>query len=258
MDLYVKSYIVKKEKCRIFIVHGICEHSGRYKWLAKRLNHNKISVIVYDLRGHGKSAGKRGYIKNYQEHIKDLDDVIKKHDNKDVKRFLLGHSLGGLISHMYMVDNNQKIDGIITSGAPTNYIKDVRPLKFGIHKLLGFINVKNKFGKDALSKDIKVEEDYLNDPLVLKTFKLRLAGEMFVNGVKYLNRNIEKLNKPTLLLHGEEDKIVPKEHSERLYDLIKHDYKHLLIYENMYHEIFNEIEKEKVFSDVLSWINVIV
>lgn len=255
MSLFVKSYIAKNEKSRIFIVHGICEHSGRYEHLAKQFNENGISVITYDLRGHGKSEGKRGYIKDYQQHLYDLDEIIKEYDNNEVKRYLLGHSLGGLIAHLYMISNNQNIDGLIASGAPTNYLKSVKPLRLIGYKWLGFIPVKNNFGVGLLSRDTEIEEKYNKDPLVLKKFKLRLAGEMFIKGVRNLNKNITKNNKPILILHGKEDKIVPKEHSLKIYELIKHNNKKLTIYDEMYHEIFNEFDKEKVIKDVVSWVH---
>jgi len=255
MSLFVKPYIIKNEKSRIFIVHGICEHSGRYEYLAKKLNENGFSVITYDLRGHGKSNGKRGYIKKYQQHIYDLEEIIKEYDNKEVKRYLLGHSLGGLIAHLYMTSNNQEVDGLITSGAPTEFLTSVKPLRFIGYKWLGFVSVKNNFGTGLLSKDTEVEQKYNSDPLVLKKFKLRLAGEMFIKGVKNLNKNIIKNNKPILILHGYEDKIVPKEFSVKTFELIKHDNKKLVIYDKMYHEIFNELDKDTVIKDVISWVN---
>lgn len=254
MSLYVKPYIVENEKKRIFIVHGICEHSGRYQHLAETLNKEGFSVITYDLRGHGRSSGKKAYIKDYYQHVVDLNKIIKENDNKAVQRYIIGHSLGGLIGHLYMIENSQSIDGFISSGAPTDYLDNVKPLKIIGYKWIGFLSAKNNFGKNALSRDKKVEEEYNNDPLVLKRFKIRLAGEMFIKGVKHLKGSIKRNNKPILILHGEDDKIVPKQHSENIFNLINHDNKHLIIYENMYHEIFNEIEQEKVFNDIIKWL----
>ncbi len=255
MDLHVKTYIVKKEKMRLFIIHGICEHSGRYSELAEKFNEKQISVITYDLRGHGKSEGKRGYIKNFQDHVNDFLKIKRKYRNRKVKQFILGHSMGGLIGHLYMLVYNPKVDGFIASGAPTDYLSDAKPLRFIGYKWFGFLNKKNKFGKNALSKDIEVEEKYNNDPLVIKQFKIRLAGEMFVKGVKYLKENIQNNKKPILILHGKEDIIVPYQFSENIYQQIPHNKKKIIIYENMYHEILNEVEKDKVFNNILEWMN---
>lgn len=255
MGLFEKTYIIKNEKKRLFIIHGICEHSGRYVDLAKKFNEQGISVITYDLRGHGKSEGKRGYIKNYYDHIDDFKEIFKKYSNNDVKQYLLGHSLGGLIGHMYMVTDRPKIDGYIATGAPTNYLENIKPMRIIGYKWFGFFRVKNNFGKNALSKDDSVETKYNNDPLVQKNFTVRLAGEMFIKGVKYLNENIANHKKPILILHGKDDKIVPYQHSERIFEKIDHNNKKIIIYENMYHEILNELEKDLVFKDIMEWLN---
>lgn len=254
MNLYIKENIVKNEEKRVFIVHGINEHSGRYEHFINFLNNNKISVITYDLRGHGKSGGKKAYIKYYQEHVNDLKYVINNYSNPSVKQFLIAHSMGGLIGHLYML-NNPKVDGYIASGAPTNFLPAVKPFKLIGYRWLGFIKIKNKFGQNTLSHDKKVEELYKKDPLNGKYFHVRLAGEMFLRGVKHLNKNITKNNKPILILHGSEDKIVPKEFSERIYRLIPHDEKELILYEGFYHEILNEINKQQVYDDILRWLN---
>ena len=254
MNIYVKPYIVENEKKRLFIIHGICEHSGRYQSFAEWLNQKGVSVITYDLRGHGKSEGRRVYIKHFVDHLIDLTKVIDQYQNSKVEQILLGHSMGGLIGYLYM-NLNPKVDRIIASGAPTDYLEDVKILKYTGFRWFGWVKRKNNFADDSLSHDKAIEEQYKKDPLVSKYFTVRLAGEMFYRGVKHLNNNLEKLQKPVLILHGEKDKIVPKEHSERIFDLIDNKNKKLILYPDMYHEILNELDKEKVYNDILGWLN---
>ncbi len=249
-----KAYIAKEEKLRLFVVHGICEQSKRYSDFAKRMNKENITVITYDLRGHGLSSGKRGYIKSFHDHVADLDFIIKKYRNDKVKQVILGHSMGGLIGHLYMI-KNPEVDAFIATGAPTDFISDVKFLRFTGYRWFGFLKKKNKFGENRLTHDKKIEKEYREEPLNLKLFTIRLAGEMFYSGVKYLNKNIKNHNKPILIMHGKEDIIVPYEQSKRIFSLINHDNKKLILYDNMYHEILNEIEKEKVIKDILEWLN---
>lgn len=251
--LYIKKDIVPNEVKRLFIVHGICEHSGRYDYFTKKLNENGISVIRYDLRGHGKSDGKRGYIKSYQTHIEDLAHVINTQRNKDVKNVLFGHSMGALIGHMYMV-TNPRVDYYIASGGPTDYLPQVKVARMIGYKWMGFIKLKNKFN-GKLSRDQSVEDLYESDGLNLKVYYLRLAGEMFVSGVKYLNKYLYKNTYPILILHGAADKIVPKEMSERIYDYLPITDKTLKFYQGAYHEILNETNKDEVIDDILGWLN---
>ncbi len=253
MDLFIKKHLVKDERKRFFIVHGICEHSGRYDYFSEKLNAEKISVITYDLRGHGKSPGKRGTIKSFKTHINDLANVINKYYNENVENILFGHSMGGLIGHLYLV-NNPKVNRYISSGAPTDFLNKVKLFKVLPYQPLNFITLKNTFADGSLSNDQKIEEDYTNDPLVLKKYKLKLAGQMFVSGIKHLHKNINNHQTPTLFLHGNDDKIVPKEMSINMIKKLSNDNNKLIIYDNMQHEILNELEKEKVINDIVGWI----
>jgi alpha-beta hydrolase superfamily lysophospholipase len=113
---------------------------------------------------------------------------------------------------------------------------------------------KTNFADDQLSRIKSVEEAYIQDPLNLKKFHFSLAGNMFVGGVRFLNKNIKAYQTPVLLLHGEADKIVPVEFSKRLYDLLPIEDKKLITYPDAYHEIFNDLDREKTFEDVMNWL----
>ncbi|MDX9692124.1 MAG: alpha/beta hydrolase [Acholeplasmataceae bacterium] len=252
--LHVKKDNVENAKATIIITHGIAEHSGRYQEITDRLNHEGYNVIRYDVRGHGQSQGKRGALKSYHQFIDDLHALVLDEKKKsDLKIFLIGHSMGGLIVNMYAVKYND-VDGIISSAAPSYFINDVLPFRIIGYKWLGFLSKKTNFADDQLSRIKSVEEAYINDPLNLKKFKFSLAGNMFVSGVRYLNKNIRNYQTPVLILHGSADKIVPVDFSKRLKEMIPHDKKELIIYQDSYHEIFNDIDRETVFEDVIRWL----
>lgn len=162
--------------------------------------------------------------------------------------------MGGLIVNMYGV-KYRDVDGIISSAAPTYFIKDVLPFRFIGYRWLGFLTRKTNFANDQLSRIKSVEEAYVQDPLNLKKFYFSLAGNMFVGGVRFLNKRISNYQTPVLLLHGENDKIVPTEFSKRIYELIPVQDKKLITYPEAYHEIFNDLDKEKTFGDVIAWLD---
>jgi acylglycerol lipase len=239
----------------VIIVHGIAEHSGRYEEMMQFFYDHHISSFAFDLRGHGQSAGERGKLKDYKLIIEDVHHIVNyvKKIYPEDQVFLLGHSLGGLISHMYAV-THQDVEGIITSGAPTGYIKDVLPIRLIGPKLIGWYSVKTNFADEKLSRIPSVEKDYINDPLNLKKMYGSLIGQMMVLGVRYLKKNIQKHQLPSLILHGEDDKIVPKLMSETMFERIPSKDKSLVIYPDAYHEIFNDLDKEKCLNDVVKWI----
>lgn len=252
--LYVNKSLVEKPKASVIITHGIAEHSGRYQEITDKLNAEGFDVVRYDLRGHGQSQGKRGALKSYHQFLDDLHELILDEKKRlDQKIFLIGHSMGGLIVNMYACKYHD-VDGIISSAAPSYFVKDVLPFRFIGYRWLGFLAKKTNFADDQLSRIKSVEEAYVNDPLNLKKFYFSLAGNMMVGGVRYLNKNISKYNTPVLLLHGGTDKIVPSAFSKRLFELIPHDDKKIIIYDESYHEIFNDLDREKVFADVIEYL----
>ena len=166
--------------------------------------------------------------------------------------FLIGHSLGGFIVNAYGAKYND-VDGIVSSGAVGIFLKQVKLLKFLPYKLFKNINIKNNLAK-CLTHDEEVVQNYISDPLICKTNKLQLFGEVFINGIKYLQKNITNLTVPILYLHGSDDQIVPKESSQYLYEHVGSKDKKIIIYEEMYHEILNEIDKKQVYNDILEWL----
>lgn len=253
--LHVKRDDVKTPKGVVIITHGIAEHSGRYQEITEKLNAAGYSVVRYDVRGHGQSQGKRGALRSYHQFIDDLHALVVEEKKKNPKKiFLIGHSMGGLIVNMYAV-KYQDADGIVSSAAPSYFIKDVTPFRIIGYKWLGFLPRKTNFANDQLSRIKAVEDAYIQDPLNLKKFYFSLAGNMFVSGVRYLNRNIKSYETPVLLLHGGNDKIVPHAFSERLFGLLPIEDKKLIIYPDNYHEIFNDLDREKVFQDVIQWLD---
>jgi len=90
--------------------------------------------------------------------------------------------------------------------------------------------------------------------LVLKEVKLKLCIEFMIKGTEWIEKNIEKYEYPCLITHGEKDRIVPKEASIFLYNKISSKDKEIKIYDNLYHEILNENEKDKILSDIINWI----
>lgn len=253
--LYTKEKRVLKSHQTVIIVHGIAEHSGRYESMIQFFYNHHISCFAFDLRGHGQSAGARGKLKDFRDILKDLNEIVKyiKKTYPEDQIFILGHSLGGLIAHMYEV-TYQDVDGIIVSGAPTGFIKDVLPIRILGPKLLGWYAAKTNFADEKLSRIPSVEKDYLQDPLNLKKMYGSLIGQMMVLGVRYLRRHLNKHVVPTLILHGEDDKIVPKLMSEQMYETIPSKDKSIIIYPKAYHEIFNDLDKEICLNDVLKWI----
>ena len=253
--IYFKEDLVPNAKANVLVVHGIAEHLHRYDEVVKELNKSGYNVFRFDHRGHGRSGGPRGYLKSIDLTLGDIQEVLQ-HVRKlnNLKIFLLGHSLGGGIVNIY-ASTIGDIDGYISSGAATNNVKQLNIFKVIPYQIFRKVTIKNKFADGSLSSIKEVEEAYTNDPYVIKKYKLGYLGEVMLKGAKRLKKNYHNIKMPVLILHGKLDPIVPVEFSKNLFNKIASDDKELVIYENSYHEIYNDIERIDVINKTIEWLD---
>src|SRR6056297_1791907 len=241
-NLYLLVNKVDMPKAIVVIVHGLAEYCERYDYIAKKFNNKNISVYRYDLRGHGKSGGQKGWIDNYESYIKDLNEVVKlaKKENKDIPVFVLGHSMGGFISSVYGIKYKNTVKGIILSAAALERPESSKGINGFLIKTFNKIypsyKMKNNLGK-LVSRDKDVVEKYLEDPLVLKKISIKLYYEFLIKGIGWIRNNIEEFNVSCLILHGKEDKIIDYRSSIEFEERIKSNDKKIVLYDKLYHEI---------------------
>ncbi|AWI04985.1 alpha/beta hydrolase [Clostridium drakei] len=255
--LFYSKDIVDSAKAVVVIVHGLCEHLERYNYFTKKLNDFGYTVYRFDNRGHGKSGGERGYIENFQDFFKDADKVVDMalEENKGLPVFMFGHSMGGFITAGYGMKYKNKLKGQILSGPAITEPHAFKDLKkdnyFEKHPREKSPNALSKF----ICRDENVVKDYDNDPLVLKETNIKLLGEAFIKGSKWISENIKNYEYPCLILHGEMDRIVKNEASKWMFNNINSDDKSMKIYPKCYHEILSEKEeKDDIIEDIHRWI----
>ena len=258
-QLYTTYYGTEKPIGTILWIHGFAEHSGRYKdTISFFLKHNYNSLI-FDLRGHGKSGGTRAYVENFNHYLKDIDAVYDDYKNEITEPiYLLGHSMGGLITIRYL----QQQDFIIPVkkailSAPALGLKIKVPAwKEILSKIV--VNIYPKIaiptgmsGKD-MTHDNKIAQEYDNDPMVLKK---ATAGwfEEFKKNMILANANAHKINTPTHIFMGDADPVIDPEVVKNFYNkLPKNIEKSIHFFKGFYHECFSEVGKEEVRKYVLT------
>ena len=247
-------------KANLILVHGLGEHCGRYNHVADALNRQHINVYSLDLPGHGCSEGLRGYVTQFSDYCEAIDPVREEltSDRSERPLFLLGHSMGGLISSRYLLEHQQDFDGCILSGPAIQSPQQPPRWQLSMVRLLSrWLPKVRVIGLDTagICRDPKIVENYLNDPLV-STEKLtaRLMTALFdtMNEVRLRAPEIEA---SMLLMHGTSDTLTSYQGSQFLHDHISSEDKTLKLYTGLYHEIFNEPESKQVLSDMLAWIN---
>src|SRR5437879_12521189 len=92
-----------KPLASVVIVHGYGEHIGRYDETGRALAAAGFSVRGFDFRGHGQSAGVRGFCNRFSEYVDDLEAAVTRARAEGLPVFLLGHSFGALVAPHYAI-----------------------------------------------------------------------------------------------------------------------------------------------------------
>lgn len=244
----------------VLITHGIAEHSSRYDHVAQSLVEGGYTTVGFDLRGHGKSSGKRNFIRSFQDYLNDLEAVLERVKNTypDLPIFLLGHSMGGGIVALYTIERDPAVKGILLSGPSVKVNDDISPFLQKISSLISALFPKLpvvKLESDDISKDPAVRESYDNDPLNYRGALLARTAAELLNSTKTITARCNAIDLPILIMHGGSDKLSEVSGSEMLYANVSSEDKTLKIYEGLYHEILNEPEQDEVKKDIISWLN---
>ena len=260
-ELFVRDWLLPEgveKRGSILIVHGLGEHSARYQQVAEILNEIGLEVRGYDLRGHGKSEGKRGSIAYREALLDDAKIVFDDFARSQAKEpFLLGHSLGGgLVANLVARKFIAPAGLIMSSPALSAKLSLLQKIKVNAGNLFA-PNVAFETGLqiDFISGDQQVVDDYKSDPLIHDRITPRLA-KFVLNAAKESIEAAKTWNIPTLLLVAGSDRLVDAAGAKQFYADLPKEVATMHFYENLYHEIFNEIQeaREKVFDDLRGWI----
>ncbi|MFP6776403.1 MAG: alpha/beta hydrolase [PS1 clade bacterium] len=259
-NIFYKCWLPKDDiKAVLLVVHGLAEHSGRYMNIVNEFVPMGFAVYALDHIGHGKSDGIRGYVNRFSDYTNTLkiylDKVLLWQTGKPI--FLIGHSMGGLISAEFLVNYDTELAGVIFSAPSIQAPKKTSIWLVMAGKLLSKFLPKVKLIKltsSSVSSDQKVVNQYFDDELVYngKT-TARLAYEIFIS-MEMLVKNLYKINLPIIIFQGSQDKLVHPDGAQLLFESVQSSDKTLKIYSEMYHEVFNEPDHEKVLNDLRYWL----
>jgi alpha-beta hydrolase superfamily lysophospholipase len=259
-NIYYQGWLPEGEpKAVLLIVHGLGEHSGRYGNVVNHFVPLGYAVYGIDHFGHGKSDGERVYVKRFEDYTNTLEVYFDKIRGSQPGKpiFLVGHSMGGLIGAVYLLDHQSELAGAVLSGPAVKIPSDVTPATIFVGKILS--SLIPKFGLLALdatgvSRDPAVVQAYINDPLVHRgKMTARLAAEM-LKAMQTISGQAARITLPILILQGSADRLVNPGGAQMLYDAVSSVDKEIRIYDGFYHEVFNEPEHDKVLRDVEVWL----
>lgn len=259
IEIFWQSWLPDTVRGIVFIAHGLGEHSGRYAHLAEALGDKDLATFALDHRGHGRSGGKRGHVMKFNDYICDLDIFRRQVEEKfrELPRFLIGHSMGGLIAAHYAICHGTGLAGLVLSSAALRVDVDAPAAKLALgrfmSKIFPSITMSNELDPNNVSRDKKVVEDYINDPLVHDRVSARWFTE-FTQAMESVHEGAREISIPVLVMQSGEDKLVAPRGAGEFNDRLTVQDHTLKIWDGLYHEMFNEVEKQEVISFLIEWI----
>ncbi|HOB16445.1 MAG TPA: alpha/beta fold hydrolase [Defluviitoga sp.] len=212
MRIYNRYFLSNKslenELPKFYIVHGLGEYSGRYEKFIKTFMDLGFDVYIFDLPGHGYSSGKKGDIGNFYEIYYFLDNYVQD------DYILFGHSLGGLISTRFVEITENKPKKLVLSSPALGDISQMKGL-LTLLSIFPKLSFSNRIDPYDLSTNRNTCEEYQRDPLVHDKITVESALGMFAEAELAL-KDINKIDVPTLLLYGTEDKVVNIEEYKKI------------------------------------------
>lgn len=243
----------------LVFIHGMAEHSGRYQYPVHFFLGRGYTIYAMDLRGHGNSEGLRVYADSLDQLLEDLRSFLKfvKEREKGRKVFLIGHSFGGQLVLNYASRFPNGLKGVIASSPNIRLKVKVPFIKLILAPVLSRLFPKLALGNEIdprlVSHDPEVIEAYKKDKMVMRKITTRLADILLKNRLEF-DEIARRFQSPCLLMHAGDDRICSPEGTRDFYEKIPVKDKTLKIYDGFYHELFNEVEREKVFKDMERWI----
>lgn len=249
-DLVGSAWTTTDPRWVAVIAHGYGEHVGRYAWTAAQLNAAGASVYAADHEGHGRSAGERVTITDFEPVVADLDAVVDMAaaQNPGVPIVLIGHSMGGMIAARYSQLHADRLAAVILSGPVLGRWDTVE-------ELLAMDEIPpTPIDPTTLSRDEAVGRSYEQDPLVWH-------GDFRRDTLQALHDEMETITEagsvgdlPLLHLHGADDQLVPIGPSQEGMTHLQGSRTSAKTYPGARHEILNETNRDEVVQDMLAFV----
>lgn len=241
----------------VVICHGVNSHGGQHAWTAEQFAARGLAVFALDLRGRGKSEGERFYVEDVADYVADVAGTIAiaKARHPGLPVYLLGHSAGGVVSCTFALDHQEDIDGLICE----SFAFQVPAPGFVLAAIKGLSHIAPRLGVLTLYM-----KDFTRDPVALAALEAdpltkdetqpAATVAALVRADERLHDSFDQITLPVLILHGTEDKATVCHGSEYFHEHAGSADKTLKLYEGHFHDLLNDIGKEKVFADIAGWI----
>ena len=257
--LFVRTWIPPgAPRAAVIFVHGLGDHSGVHPGVSETLVPLGISVTAPDLRGNGRSPGRRGHVDAWDLLREDLRHLVARTraTAPDAPLFLAGFSLGGLVVLDYVLHYADGVRGVVALAPPLGEL-GVPPVLLALGRVVSRIwprfSLRTGMDLSGLAREPQVVRDLLADPLFHRLGSARLSTEV-TDTIAQVQAQAPRFPLPVLILHGGADRMVPAEGSRRFIARVHQVDKQLIEYPGAYHALLADLDQERVLADFREWI----
>ncbi len=247
-----------KPRAVVVICHGVNSHGGQYIWVAEQFVKAGYVAYALDLRGRGKSDGERFFVEDVKEYVADVAGAVKiaKSREPNLPVFLLGHSAGGVVSSVYVIENQAGLAGFICE----SFAFQVPAPGFALAAIKGVSHIAPrlpvlKLKNEDFSRDPRAVAALNSDPLIAHEVQPAITVAALVRADERLREEFPRITLPVLIMHGTDDRATVCHGSEFFYETVGSKDRTLKLYDGHYHDLLNDIGKEDVMADITAWID---
>ena len=260
LRLHYRSWEASAPRSALLLVHGLAEHAGRYERFGQDLAAAGHSVYALDLRGHGDSDGRRGHVRRFDHLLQDVDRFRREVQGMvrpDLPLFLIGHSLGGLVSLRYLEEYSPPFKGAVLSAPWLATALAIPHWKVAaaqvLTRLAPSLPMKANIPPDLLSHDPAVPDAFRSDPLVHDRITPRMFTEIS-SAMGLVFQRADRIGVPLLFLLPGGDRITDPQRTRALARSIQQTAVTVRVFPDAYHELFNELDRSLVLSELRAWL----
>lgn len=245
----------------LLVIHGLGEHAGRYDAFARHVCARGFSTFALDLRGHGRSEGRRGHVPSFETYLLEVDRFRREVEGLVKGRlplFLLGHSLGGLIALRYQEEFRARFRAAVILSPWLATALPLGRLQAAAANLLAGVLPALPFPSgirpEDLTRDPAVIEAYDDDPLVHRRITPRLFVEASAAMGLALQRS-DRISEPVLFLLAGADRIVQTDRTIAFAQSMTASDIEVRVYPDAHHELLHELERLRAYREIADWLS---
>lgn len=245
-------------KANLILIHGMGEHSGRYKHFAEYFIQKGVHVYAVDLFGHGRTEGPKGHTSKMDDYLWQVDFLVGMIRQLGQPLFIYGHSMGGGVVLNYLFKRNPRVAGVIVSAPAIEPGFEISRSRLTVgrigRKLFPSLTQRNGLDVNGISRDAAVINAYQADPLVHDVISAEVGMGVLEWGRWLVNLERDAIAVSLLVMHGDKDTLTSPEASKKFTAKFRSGDVTFKSWKGFLHELHNEPEKEEVFRYVLDWI----